>query len=270
MGSKSFTIKGEVAKVVVSEPGIGKLNGTTTENGGVAVITLTDSAGNKIYPTAASSVYPTGNLTINPDTDTAIVPTAAITTEATSSVTGKLGWSCGADSGSSDIKVQYVNVSGTVVNSDAFKASCAGVAYNYSASWDKASYTPGSVATLVVTVKDADGYLSNDIEDASSAAFTYTGAPATVVSGSAATDNSSLGVLKFTFIVGTTEGDFAAVVNNTALNTASGQTAVTASYRVAAAPTGAVSNADVLKAIVSLIASINKQIAALQKALLRR
>jgi hypothetical protein len=36
------------------------------------------------------------------------------------------------------------------------------------------------------------------------------------------------------------------------------------------APTGGVSNADVLKAIVSLIASINKQIAALQKALLKK
>jgi hypothetical protein len=41
------------------------------------------------------------------------------------------------------------------------------------------------------------------------------------------------------------------------------------SYKVAASST-AVSNEDVLKAIVSLIASINKQIAALQKALLRR
>ncbi len=43
----------------------------------------------------------------------------------------------------------------------------------------------------------------------------------------------------------------------------------TVSYKIAAT-SGAVSNADVLKAIVSLIASINKQIAALQKALLRR
>jgi hypothetical protein len=44
---------------------------------------------------------------------------------------------------------------------------------------------------------------------------------------------------------------------------------VTVAYKIAAA-TSATSNADVLKAIVSLIASINKQIAALQKALLRR
>jgi hypothetical protein len=48
-----------------------------------------------------------------------------------------------------------------------------------------------------------------------------------------------------------------------------GQTAQTATYTVAAA-TGAISLADVLKAIVSLIASINKQIAALQKALLKK
>jgi hypothetical protein len=44
--------------------------------------------------------------------------------------------------------------------------------------------------------------------------------------------------------------------------------ALTVPYTIA--PSGAVALADVLKAIVSLIASINKQIAALQKALLRR
>ena len=269
IGSKSFTIKGEVAKVTVTEPGIGKLNGTTSENAGVGVISLTDSAGNKIYPTAASAIYPTGNLTIDPDTDTTTVPTLAITTEATSSAAGKIGWSCGADSGSSQIKAQYVNPSGTTIKSDAFKASCAGAAYNYTASWDKASYTPGSVATLVVTVKDSDGFLSNDIEDVSSAAFTYTGAPSTVVAGSASTDNSSLGVLKFTFIAGTTEGDFAAVVSNSALNTASGQVAVSSGYSIKASST-AVTMADVLKSVVSLIASINKQIQALQKLILKR
>jgi hypothetical protein len=43
----------------------------------------------------------------------------------------------------------------------------------------------------------------------------------------------------------------------------------TVAYKVVAPSTG-VSNADVLKAIVSLIASINKQIAALQKALLKK
>ena len=43
---------------------------------------------------------------------------------------------------------------------------------------------------------------------------------------------------------------------------------IAASYEIAG--TGAVSNADVLKSIVSLIASINKQIRALQKLILKR
>jgi hypothetical protein len=43
--------------------------------------------------------------------------------------------------------------------------------------------------------------------------------------------------------------------------------AKTVAYSVAS---GEVSNADILKAIVSLIATINKQIAALQKALLKK
>jgi len=51
-------------------------------------------------------------------------------------------------------------------------------------------------------------------------------------------------------------------------NVTYGQESITVAYKIAGS--GGVSNADVLKAIVSLIASINKQIAALQKALLRR
>jgi hypothetical protein len=47
------------------------------------------------------------------------------------------------------------------------------------------------------------------------------------------------------------------------------QAAVTAAYKIAAT-TATVSNADVLKSIVALIASINKQIQALQKLILKR
>jgi hypothetical protein len=47
------------------------------------------------------------------------------------------------------------------------------------------------------------------------------------------------------------------------------QGAVTVPYKIAGT-TATVTNADVLKSIVSLIASINKQIQALQKLILRR
>jgi hypothetical protein len=80
----------------------------------------------------------------------------------------------------------------------------------------------------------------------------------------------------YNYIVDTTEGTFTNSVVFSTVNSAAGTAGVTAtkaatvSLTVKAPSTGAVSNADVLKAIVSLIASINKQIAALQKALLRR
>jgi hypothetical protein len=66
---------------------------------------------------------------------------------------------------------------------------------------------------------------------------------------------------------GLTEGSYNAVVNYSKTLTLASP--ATVAYKVTTGSTG-VSNADVLKAIVSLIASINKQIAALQKALLKR
>jgi hypothetical protein len=61
----------------------------------------------------------------------------------------------------------------------------------------------------------------------------------------------------------TTAGTFNTVVSISGSVTKS----ATSSYKVT---DGAVSNAEVLKSIVALIASINKQIAALQKLILRR
>ena len=74
----------------------------------------------------------------------------------------------------------------------------------------------------------------------------------------------------YKFTVGSTEGSYTGVVDLPLFaSTTYAQAAQTVSYKVASSTT-AVSNADVLKAIVSLIASINKQIAALQKALLKK
>jgi hypothetical protein len=73
----------------------------------------------------------------------------------------------------------------------------------------------------------------------------------------------------YKFIVGSTEGSYQLSVDLPKFNnTLAPQTAATVAYKIAGS--GGVSNADVLKAIVSLIASINKQIAALQKALLKK
>jgi hypothetical protein len=76
---------------------------------------------------------------------------------------------------------------------------------------------------------------------------------------------STGGVKKCKYAVLNTAGSYAYSVG---LDSGSVQSAVIGTVPVSAG--SAVSNADVLKAIVSLIASINKQIAALQKALLKK
>ena len=91
----------------------------------------------------------------------------------------------------------------------------------------------------------------------------------TAVTAPSSTDLFVGGVKTYKFIVGSTEGSYQMQVDLPKFNSsATPQAAVTVAYKIAG--TGAVSNADVLKAIVSLIASINKQIAALQKALLKK
>jgi len=92
----------------------------------------------------------------------------------------------------------------------------------------------------------------------------------TAVAAPTNADTFTAGVKTYKFIVGATEGSYQMVVNLPKYNTTTySQSALAVSYKIASSST-AVSNADVLKAIVSLIASINKQIAALQKALLKK
>jgi trimeric autotransporter adhesin len=268
VGTKTFTFLGEVATVTASAPAIGALSASNTSAFRLA---YADSAGNALYPT--------------------ITDTSAVSSTLTSSVTGlavgTIGSStaglargtltCGAAAGSADVQVQHVNpLSGTVVRSNIWKATCAGDAASYTASWDRASYTPGSIATLSITFRDARGNLANAYTAVSTTGnlITITGGPsATAVTAPANGDaaDSADGIKRYQFVVGTTTGDFSAVVSAPVVNAAAPTTAAnqTVSYKVANATTGT-TNEDVLKAIVSLIASINKQIAALQKALLRR
>jgi hypothetical protein len=268
VGTKSLTFQGEVATVTASAPKIGALS---SANETAFRLAYADNAGNVLYPT--------------------ITDTVAVASTLTSSVTGlsvgligsstaglaKGTLTCGASAGSADVQVQHINpLSGTIVKSNVWKATCADNAYTYTASWDKASYTPGSIATLTITFKDSKGNLANAYTPVSTTAslIAITGGPS--ATGAAVTEpadgdkaSTADGVKTYQFIVGTTTGDFSAVVAVPVVTANGVATNQTASYKIANATTG-VTNEDVLKAIVSLIASINKQIAALQKALLRR
>ena len=172
--------------------------------------------------------------------------------------------------GAGTYKLKFINGSGTSLYTPAIQATVSrGGLNSFVAAWDKASYSPGDIAVLTVTGKDvygnviADGTgaagLSAAVSGSTSVGFTILGTAC-----DAASQNFSGG--KFTCkYAANTEGAWSYTVDMT---TATAQSATVGSLKITSG--GGVTNADVLKAIVSLIASINKQIAALQKALLKK
>ena len=265
VATKSVTFKGEVATVTASAPKIGALNASNTSAFKVA---YADDAGNALYPTITDT-------TVVSTTTNSIVTGASIGTIGSSAelALGTLVCANVSTGGTAALQLQHVNpLSGTVVKSNVWTATCSGNADTYTASFDKASYTPGSLATLTITFKDVKGQLANAYDLVGNGALiTIAGAPnATAVTIPAATDkpDTGAGTKTYQFVVGTTEGDFQAVVSVPDVNALNGANQ-TVAYSVKSA-TGTVTNAEVLKSIVALIASINKQIQALQKLILKR
>ena len=274
-GKITVTFLGEVASMVVTPRRVGSLGGTSTDAFRVA---YADNAGNSLVGLGTSATAVVGSTTNEFVTGAAIGTQGTSTDAAKGSITCGSGASAYLGGGSASLQLQHVNpASGTIVKSNVFPASCQGNAYTFTAGWDKASYTPGSVATLTLTFKDRDGDLANGYDTvAASNLITITGGPSTTaVTIPATTDKPDggtglQGIKTYQFAVGTTEGDFVAVVTAADISSRnSSQANATAAYSVKSA-TSSVSNADVLKSIVALIASINKQIQALQKLILKR
>jgi len=276
VATKTFTFQGAVASLAVSSIGRGK---TSTANTGMGYLVALDSAGNSI-----GNVTVTGAIVNAADAAVvSAVSVAAVTTRrdaslnagtAPAAVPTTVGWTCTATS-SEGVMVKFKSANGTggYIYSPEYKATCGGDPVNYTAGFDKASYVPGDIATLTITGKDSKGVLTNDaatVGTATTYEVAIAGSNMTAVSAATNADTFTAGVKSYKFIVGSTEGSYQMVVNLPKYNsTTYSQAALAVSYKIATGST-AVSNADVLKAIVSLIASINKQIAALQKALLKK
>jgi hypothetical protein len=281
VGTKTIKFQGEVAKLAVTVDAVAQ-NGATSTGGVIGSVSYSDDAGNVLIPTSGTSA-------VSSSLDAVV---QGVTVTHPSSILDPYGYydvTCGGSAvtglggGTTNVVFQFVNpVSGSIVKSAPAAISCAGNATSISASFDKATYAPGDIATLTISGKDAAGNAANAVQDwkGSSTLFSITTPTnltiVTAVSTTAVYFSSAPGAKTYKFIVGTTEGSFNAIIvagntlnsNNTSAGGA-GIANVTAKYSVAAPSTG-VTNADVLKAIVSLIASINKQIAALQKALLKK
>jgi len=169
-------------------------------------------------------------------------------------------------------KIKFTNAgTGNVVTSDAFTLRCSDDPYTYTASWDKASYVQGELATLTVKFLDSKGNAANNVGSAGVWTGVMPMLTAVSATGSAPTLKND-GTVSYTFSVGTTTGmtagTYSSIIDFSSL-TAVAAVKATPTYKVS---TGGdtTSNADVLKSIVALIASINKQIQALQKLILKR
>jgi hypothetical protein len=267
--TKSIIITGEVASMKVSSLKAGAVGANTA----AFKLRTYDKAGNLVLPSAARF----GDVDATLST---IVTAASISTAATM-LTGDTAdsystgtFTCGGTAGTNaNLKLAYQNPSGTVAASDSIPARCAGNAWSYTASLDKASYVQGEIATLTVQFKDNLGNNANSYGSTGDTGVVT--APMLTMVGSLADAAKAdvNGQIKIKFTVGgttgLTAGSYNLLVDYPTLTTAETASIQTIAYKVSTGETG-VTNAEVLKSIVSLIASINKQIQALQKLILKR
>jgi hypothetical protein len=266
--TKNAAITGDIATVALSSPVIAKTGGNTFRT---FVSNAYDSAGNRVAATLLPVSTTLGSVVQN------LIFTNP--TLATGDQTTGNGVTCGATAGSAVVQAQTTNAAGATILSNTWTQICAGGIASYKASMDKAAYNPGEVAVLTIEGLDskgnrvfgpgalvaADAAVTADRANALGTGVSIAGSYLTPVTAALAADVFVNGVATYRFVVGATAGSFSVAVNLPAVTTG---TAQTVAYKINS--DGSVSNADVLKSIVALIASINKQIQALQKLILKR
>ena len=294
IATKSGTIAGLVSKITVTPNIVVGLNAADD------VVALSynayDASGNAVALTST-------DLKINTNSNTAaIVGLGSVvdTTNARSSTTtasGHLPLQGGTTAGTAAITLKYTRTDGVVVTSNSFNVSAGDAAYSYTAKLDKSSYNQGDVATLTVKFLDSKGNpaASNSslytVATTGSTPFSWDATLVTPMMTSVGTIGSyaastntidslypttetlyaaysgfipdTAGTVTFKYTVGSSgtfaAGNYNAVVSFPTLSHGASQTVA---YSVGSQGT---SLNDVLKGIVALIASINKQIAALAK-----
>ena len=275
IGTKTIKWVGDVATLAVDTVNsCGVFSTATTTDtteanigAGCVVYVAKDAAGNAVTLTAQPSVY---------DATGALVGATLSTTTATAgygvvqSASVGYGYStllvpANSLSGASTYQLALTNAAGATIKSAYANAKVSrGSSYTFTASWDKASYQPGDIATLTISAKDLYG---NPMASGTKLTGVDIIANGMTVVGTACSATSTFtdGAKTCKYAASVTSGGYGYSV---ALTTGSAQTAVTGSVKIASTDT--VSNAEVLKSIVALIASINKQIQALQKLILKR
>jgi len=288
LGSKTITFLGDIATLEASAAGVqSTATGGTTLAASATVgrllsFKVKDSKGRLVPEGSVAVAYYDG---ANAIVSTATVQTAQSGARVASGLGGNGYWVCRGPEGSASIRLSTKDSTGKTIISNPVTVKCADDHATYAISTDKATYNPGDVATVTVTFKTYKGTVPNDQQNmaqgysatsdtacTASSANTPTLTSAafkSLVTTPACGDLSSDGVIKYRAVIDQTPGTYQVAFAAPAIDAlALGGAPQTASIKVVSATT-TVTNAEVLAAIVKLIASINKQIKALQKSLRR-
>jgi hypothetical protein len=270
VATRSYTMQGELA-TIDAPTSQSIVPATAASVNTMFFVNAKDAAGNLLDNVTMGPVTAYYNASLTTVGAVVTKPASTVATDNAGAVT------CSA-SGTYKMQLAAVNASVKTILSPIFDITCGGTTVNYTASLDKASYVPGDIAVLTVKATDSKKATAHDanflggIADGTGTTLpvSISGSNMTPVVTPVSGDKWTAGTKTYRFVVGATEGAYNMVVDLPKFNsTTYSQSALTLAYKIAAS-TATVSNADVLKSIVALIASINKQIQALQKLILAR
>jgi len=274
VGTKTINFAGDVATVTILPSsatviGNGVTSTTSASSFGLGVVyQIRDAAGNAISSTptltGATGAMLGASLSTSAET-TLTIPSSSATANTGYASINHPGGTATTNFGAGSYQIQVLNGAGVAVKSNVYSVTVASqTTHTFTASFDKAVYAAGDFATLTISAKDING---NPMPTGKTMPGLVISVTSGLTAAGATCDSASTftaGSKTCTFAVGNTAGSYSWSV---ALTTATAQSPVTG---VIKQTDTAVSNADVLKSIVALIASINKQIAALQKLILKR
>ena len=272
IATKTLNWSGDIASIALdaaNSNGSFKNGADADFAGGLAAVVyiVKDAAGNAV--TLASTNKPTltgqtGSL-VGASLLTTLTTHATLQTSTAGYGTATMNVPTSALNGAGTYKLRVVNALGANVDSAVINASVSAGLNSFAVSWDKAVYAPGDLATMTISGKDIYGTTIADGTPLTG----YVGAVADGLTavGTACTAASTFsgGVVKCVYAAGNTDGSYSYSFD---VGTATAQSPSVGAVKVAGA--SGVTNAEVLKSIVALIASINKQIQALQKLILKR
>jgi hypothetical protein len=249
--------------------------GDGTSRAGTFYVVATDSVGNRVATPSSIGSFSADSATLGTIVtgvtfDSASLASSASSDSPLSATVAR--HTCAATAGTqTGVKIKFTLANGTVITSAPVDLKCADDPASVSASFDKAKYISGEVATLTISFKDTKGNAANNVVSLGASTISVPGMTLVSTTGASDAVAKAGGAVKYTYTVNQTAGKYAAVVDFTGASTTFAQyaTVQNPSYEIS---TGgdSTTNADVLKSIVALIASINKQIQALQKLILKR